>query len=220
MPAGAIDPFAESRERMVHDQLEPRDIGDAQVLRAMGVVPRQEFVPRMLRPWAYMDRPLLIGYDQTISQPFIVALMTQSLGLEGDERVLEVGTGSGYQTAVLAELCSEVYSIERIPRLSHRAAATLHRLGYRNVRLRVGDGTRGWPEAAPFDAILVTAGATKLPPAYRNQLREGGRLVIPIGGQGDQVLHRYTRHGDELVDEDLGRVAFVPLVASKAEEKN
>jgi protein-L-isoaspartate(D-aspartate) O-methyltransferase len=220
MASAAANAFAEARQRMVHEHLQPRDIENAQVLRAMGVVPREEFVPSMLRPWAYMDRPLLIGYEQTISQPYIVALMTQALGLEGDERVLEVGTGSGYQTAVLAELCAEVYSIERIARLSHRAAATLHRLGYRNIHLRVGDGTRGWPEAAPFDAMLVTAGATKLPPAYRDQLREGGRLLIPVGPQGEQTLHRYTRRGDELADEDLGRVAFVPLVGTKVSKEN
>ena len=218
MAGKAANAFAAARQRMVHEQLEPRDIENTQVLGAMGVVPREEFVPMMLRPWAYIDRPLSIGYEQTISQPYIVGLMTQALGLEGDERVLEVGTGSGYQTAVLAELCAEVFSIERLARLSHRAAATLFRLGYRNANLRVGDGTRGWPEAAPFDAILVTAGATKLPSAYRAQLREGGRLVIPIGPQGEQLLHRCTRRGNELEDEDLGRVAFVPLIGAKAQE--
>jgi protein-L-isoaspartate(D-aspartate) O-methyltransferase len=215
MAAEVVNAFAEARRQMVQDHLEPRDIHDARVLRAMGVVPREEFVPLMLRPWAYTDRPLLIGYEQTISQPFIVALMSEALRLEGNEQVLEIGTGCGYQTAVLAELCSDVFSIERIARLSQRAASTLHQLGYRNVNLRVGDGTHGWPEAAPFDAILVTAGATKLPPAFREQLREGGRLVIPVGSPGDQTLHRYTRRGQELEDEDLGRVAFVPLIGSK-----
>ncbi len=197
---------------MVEEQLIPRGVRDPRVLRAMATVPRHEFVPSFLRDYAYSDQPLVIGYEQTISQPCVVAMMTEALGLEGDEKVLEIGTGSGYQTAVLAELCREVFSIERIGELSVRAELTLERLGYRNVQLLIGDGTLGWKEQAPFDHILVTAGAAALPPAFREQLRPGGRLVIPLGPQGEQVLHRLTRRDDEFLDEDLGRVAFVPLV--------
>jgi protein-L-isoaspartate(D-aspartate) O-methyltransferase len=215
MAGKANDAYALARHRMVTEQIQARDIRDAAVLDAMRAVPREAFVPLFLRPWAYTDRPLLIGYEQTISQPYIVGLMTEALQLKGNERVLEIGTGCGYQTAVLAEIAAEVYTIERIARLSHRAAATLGRLGYHNIHFRVGDGTLGWPEPAPFDAILVTAGATKLPFSYREQLREGGRLVIPIGPHGDQELHRFTRRSQGYDDEDLGRVSFVPLISSE-----
>jgi protein-L-isoaspartate(D-aspartate) O-methyltransferase len=200
---------------MVEEQLIPRGIRDSRVLTAMARVPREEFVPAFLRDLAYTDQPLLIGYEQTISQPCIVAMMTEALTLEGRERVLEIGTGSGYQTAVLAELCRTVFSVERIPELSLRAELTLDRLGYRNIQLRFGNGTLGWPDEAPFDAIIVTAGAASLPPAFREQLVEGGRLVIPLGPQGSQVLHRFVRRDGELADESLGRVAFVPLVNEK-----
>ncbi len=200
---------------MVAQQLVRRGIHDRRVLRAMGTVPREEFVPHFLRPLAYDDRPQMIGYEQTISQPYIVALMTEALGITAGDRVLEIGTGSGYQTAVLAELGAEVYSVERIAALSLRAEAVLERLGYHRVHLRVGDGTAGWPEHDPFDAILVTAGATSQPRAYRDQLRDGGRLVIPVGPVGRQTLHRLTRNGDEWDDEELGSVAFVPLVSAR-----
>ncbi len=203
---------ANAARHMVEEQLIPRGVRDPRVLRAMTAVPRAEFVPWFLRDQAYTDQPLVIGYDQTVSQPCIVGMMTEALGLEGSERVLEIGTGSGYQTAVLAELCREVYTIERIPELRTRAELVLERLGYRNVFFRVGDGTAGWKEAAPFDHILVTAGATSLPPAYQEQLVEGGRLVIPLGPRVEQVLHRFTRRGRGLEDEPMGRVAFVPLV--------
>jgi protein-L-isoaspartate(D-aspartate) O-methyltransferase len=200
---------------MVRQQLLPRGIQDERVLKVMGQIPREEFVPSFLRAFAYDDRPLPIGYEQTISQPCIVALMTAALRLQGPERVLEIGTGSGYQTAVLANLCAEVYSIERIPELGLRAELTLARLGIDNVHLRVANGTAGWPEEAPFDAVLVTAGAASLPPAYREQILPGGRLVIPLGPQGAQVLHRFTRRDDDWEDENLGNVAFVPLVSER-----
>jgi len=213
--AGKTDEaYALARHRMVTEQIEERGIRNATVLQAMRSVPREAFVPLFLKRWAYGDRPLYIGYDQTISQPYMVGLMTEALQLKGSERVLEVGTGSGYQTAVLAEISAAVYSIERIARLSRRAERTLEQLGYANVHLRVADGTQGWPEAAPFDAILVTAGTAKIPYAYGKQLQERGRLVIPLGPHGDQVLHRFTRRGEGFDDEDLGRVSFVPLISS------
>ncbi|MCS6978275.1 MAG: protein-L-isoaspartate(D-aspartate) O-methyltransferase [Gemmatales bacterium] len=201
------------RERMVREHLAARGIQDARVLDAMLRVPREAFVPAFLTQNAYDDRPLYIGYEQTISQPYIVALMTEALQLKGQERVLEVGTGSGYQTAILALLCAEVYTIERIRKLSIRAQTTLRKLGITNVQFRVGDGALGWPEAAPFDAILVTAGASELPRALAEQLAEGGRLVIPIGPLGSQTLHRFTRKQGQLLDEKLTRVAFVPLIS-------
>jgi len=217
IPATAADPppadLSPLRKRMVEADLRGRGICNLQVLEVMARVPREEFVPQFVRELAYEDRAQAIGYDQTISQPYIVALMTEALQLQGTEKVLEVGTGSGYQTAILAELCAHVYSIERIPELSLRASMVLDRLGYRNVELRVGDGTLGWTEAAPFDAILVAAAAPALPKAYHAQLKEGGRLVIPLGTAGDQVLHRFTRHGSAYEDEVLSRVSFVPLIA-------
>jgi len=201
------------RERMVREHLAARGIEDQRVLDAMLRIPREEFVPAFLAQYAYDDRPLYIGYDQTISQPYIVGLMTEALQLKGKERVLEIGTGSGYQTAVLALLCAEVYTIERIRKLSVRAQKTLEKLGITNVQFRVGDGALGWPEAAPFDGILVTAGASDLPKALTEQLAEGGRLVIPIGPLGSQTLHRITREQGKLTDEKLTRVAFVPLIS-------
>ncbi len=210
-----VDSFAEARRRMVEDQLAAREIQDARVLQAMGKVPRESFAPAFLRAYAYHDRPWPIGYDQTISQPYIVALMTEALGLQGNERVLEIGTGSGYQTAILCELAGEVFSVERIPELSLRAKLALESLGYTNFHLRVANGTFGWPEEAPFDAILVTAGATSLPRSYHEQIKEAGRLVIPVGPHGEQVLHRYTRQQFGWNDEELTRVAFVPLIGDR-----
>jgi protein-L-isoaspartate(D-aspartate) O-methyltransferase len=202
----------EARQQMVRDQLAARGIAAPRVLQVMAAVPREEFMPAFLRAYAYQDRPFPIGYDQTISQPYMVALMTEALELQGPERVLEIGTGSGYQTAVLAQLCAAVFTVERIAELSLRAELVLHRLGHTNVYLRVANGMFGWAETAPFDAILVTAGATSLPFAYHRQLKEGGRLVIPVGPHGNQLLHRYIRRGDDWEDETLTRVAFVPLV--------
>jgi protein-L-isoaspartate(D-aspartate) O-methyltransferase len=207
-PAG--DAEASSRERMLRDQLVARGIEDERVLAAMRRVPRHEFVPPGAREDAYADGPLAIGHGQTISQPYVVAAMTEALGLRGGERVLEIGTGSGYQAAVLAELGVEVYSIEIVEALAQRARADLERLGYTGVHLRVGDGYRGWPEAAPFDAILVTAAPDHVPEPLVEQLAEGGRLVLPLGA-GVQDLIRITRSADGLRRETLFAVRFVPM---------
>jgi len=216
----ASDPslkFVRARQQMVRGQLKARGIRDPRVLAVMGEIPREKFVVPSLVEQAYEDRPLYIGHEQTISQPYIVALMTEALQLKGHERVLEIGTGSGYQTAVLAHLCKEVFTIERVGELAQRARAVLEQQGLANIHFRTGDGSLGWPEEAPFDAILVTAGATELPPTYREQLVEGGRLVIPLGPIGAQVLHRYTREPNAWIDEEITRVAFVPLIVNHAE---
>ncbi len=199
------------RERMVREQLIGRGIRDPRVLAAMRRVPRHEFVPPNLRDRAYEDSPLPIGGGQTISQPYIVAYMTQALALRPQDVVLEIGTGSGYQTAILAELAKRVYSLERRPELSTRARAVLERLGYHNVQLHIGDGTQGLPEFAPYDAILVTAAAPSIPVPLQEQLADGGRLVLPIGEQRQQLLQRIRRQGDRLTVEDLIAVVFVPL---------
>src|SRR5436309_9362637 len=166
---------------MVQQQLMPRSIRDARVLAAMSKVPREEFVPSESRAASYEDGPLPIGYDQTISQPYIVAFMTEKLQPKPDHRVLEVGTGSGYQAAVLAELVADVYTIEIVEPLAKNAEATLQRLGYKNVHVKVGDGYKGWPEYAPFDSIIVTCAPEQVPPALVDQLKEGGRMIIPVG---------------------------------------
>ena len=191
-----------------------RNIRDPRVLAAMAAVPREEFVPEDMRRFAYEDGPLVIGDGQTISQPYIVALMTEALGLRGGERVLEVGTGSGYQAAVLAELGCEVYSVERIDSLSQRAGEVLSRLGYSGVHLRLGDGAEGWLEHAPFDAVIVTCAAGAFPDALLEQLRVGGQMVIPVGGQGDiQQLFLYEKtEGAKPRRRKLTDVRFVPLV--------
>jgi protein-L-isoaspartate(D-aspartate) O-methyltransferase len=195
---------------MVREQLEPRGIADARVLAAMAAVPRHELVPEDLRAYAYEDRPLPIGLGQTISQPYIVAAMSEAVQLEGTERVLEVGTGSGYQASVLAELCREVFTIELEKELADRARADLERLGYRNIHVRHGNGYRGWPEAAPFDAIVVTAAPDRVPPALVDQLALGGRMVIPVGRTfQDLVLVTRTEEGVE--QRDLMGVRFVPM---------
>lgn len=207
--------FAIARERMVADQLRARGITDPRVLTAMGRVPRHRFVEEALAARAYGDYPLPIGEKQTISQPYMVALMTQALELVGGERVLEVGTGSGYQTAILAELATKVYSVERIRSLADRARAILEELGYYNV-LRVGDGTLGWREEAPFDAVLVTAAAPEVPAPLVEQLKAGGRLVIPVGGSTAQVLKCLVKEPDGLVREsELVGCVFVKLVGEQ-----
>lgn len=198
---------------MVED-LRRMGVRDPRVLAAMARVPRDRFVPADQAPYAYADGPLPIGHGQTISQPYMVAAMTEALGLTGDERVLEIGTGSGYQCAVLAELAREVVTIERMPGLSARAGAVLGALGYSNVTPLVGDGSLGAPERGPFDAILVTAGAPATPAPLTGQLAEGGRLAIPEGGRGMQTLRRYTRHGGEVRAEALMQCVFVPLVGA------
>ena len=197
---------------MVESQLAARDIRDRRVLAAMGAVPRHRFVPGALRAAAYDDVPLPIGHGQTISQPYIVALMTQLLAPESGERVLEIGTGCGYQTAVLARLAAEVCTMEIVPALARGAQVTLGELGVGNVECRVGDGRRGWPERAPFAGIIVTAAPGAIEPAWLEQLAEGGRLVVPVGDRHEQWLHRYTKRGSEVRDEVVIPVRFVPLV--------
>lgn len=192
-----------------------RGIDDPRVLAALGAVPREAFVPEDRRDEAYADRPLPIGDGQTISQPYIVAAMTQALGLRGDERVLEVGTGSGYQAAILRHLVDRVVSIERFADLAAGARARLGALGLDDVAIHVGDGTLGWPAEAPYDAIVVTAAGPRVPPALVDQLAPGGRLVAPVGPPRRQRLLRLVRTDDGIAEQDLGSVAFVPLVGEQ-----
>ncbi len=201
----------EARERMVREQIAARGVRDQRVLDAMRKVARHLFVPPSMVPHAYLDSPLPIGNNQTISQPYIVAFMSEALELKPSDRVLEIGTGSGYQAAVLAELCREVYSIEIVEALGKQAAARLNGLGYRNIHLRIGDGYRGWPEEAPFEAIIVTAAPEQIPTALLDQLAVGGRLVLPVGGS-EQVLVRVRRTPKQLTLENLIPVRFVPMV--------
>jgi len=211
--AGEDDVLARSRQQMVERQLRARGIVDAAVLRAMAKVPRHRFVSPAQESQAYSDRALPIEEGQTISQPYIVALMTELLELQGGEKVLEVGTGSGYQAAVLAEIVKDVYTIEILPGLAAGAAARLKQLGYSWVRVRAGDGYLGWPDAAPFDAIIVTAGATHIPQPLIAQLAEGGRLVVPVGPSSDRqdlILGRKT--GGRFATRVVAPVRFVPLV--------
>ena len=213
------DRWSEARRRMVDRDLRARGIKEPRLLAAMETVPRHLFVPEKKRAAAYDDRALPIGEDQTISQPYVVALMTELLELKEGEKVLEIGTGSGYQTAVLAELAGEVYSIEILPGLSQDAKKTLTRLGYTNVRLKVGDGYFGWEKKAPFDAILVTAAARKIPEPLWLQLREGGRLVMPLGAPGrTQRLVRVRKVNGKPALEDITGVAFVPLTGAIGQE--
>ena len=211
--AGEDAALTRAREQMVEQQLRGRDIRDPAVLRAMASVPRHRFVSAALASVAYSDRALPIEEGQTISQPYIVALMTQLLELSGAEAVLEVGTGSGYQAAVLAEIAKKVYTIEILPGLATHAAARLKALGYSQVAMRTGDGYQGWPEAAPFEAIIVTAGATRIPEPLIAQLAEGGRLVIPVGVSPDrQELIQGRKRAGRLVTQVIIPVRFVPLV--------
>lgn len=203
-----------ARKRMLEDHLVGRGIRDSRVLDAMAKVPRHLFVEEGLRDQAYGDYPLNIGEGQTISQPLMVALMTETLQLKGTEKILEIGTGSGYQTAVLCELVKHVYSIERILKLANRARKTLYDIGYVNFTLRIGDGTLGWPEEAPFDGIIVTAGAPAMPKVYLQQLTDGGRLIIPVGNESEQILFRYTRQGDQFLEERITGCRFVKLIGS------
>lgn len=213
-----LDEYIAKREQMVRTQLRGRDIVADPVLRAIAEVPRHLFVPDEWRHLAYEDRALPIDDGQTISQPYIVALMAQALDLHPDDRVLEIGTGSGYAAAVLSRLAGRVYSIERQPDLAHGAAERLARLGYDNVEVRLGDGTLGWPEAAPFDAITIAAAAPWVPRPLREQLADGGHLVIPVGGGNEQILLLLQRRGDEIRSHPLSGVRFVPLVGAHSWE--
>lgn len=204
--------FAQERLNMVAEQLRRRGLRDERVLAAMTRVPRHLFVPAEARAESYEDRPLAIGEGQTISQPYMVAVMTQTLELTGEERILEIGTGSGYQTAVLAELAREVYTVERLRPLFQNAESRLRELGYGNIRCRLGDGSQGWPEEAPFEGILVTAGAPEVPEALKDQLSPGGRLVIPVGSRYSQNLLKIRRAGMRYEEEEITGCVFVPLV--------
>lgn len=206
------DRYQVARRRMVEEQVRARGIADERVLRVMAGVPRHLFVDSGMQDQAYGDYPLSIGEGQTISQPYIVALMTQALQLQGHEKVLEVGTGCGYQTAVLARLVQQVYTIERIKNLTLKARRILVDLGYRNIVMRVGDGTGGWTDQAPFDCILTAAASPIVPEPLVAQLAEGGHLVMPIGGQDVQDLLRITKKGGQLIRENLGGCRFVRLV--------
>jgi protein-L-isoaspartate(D-aspartate) O-methyltransferase len=209
-----VDLYRLARERMVETQIKARGIKDERVLKAMLKVPRHLFVDEALRDQAYGDFPLPIGEGQTISQPYIVALMTEALELKGNERVLEIGTGSGYQTAILAELALWVYTIERFPMLLERAKKVLKELGYKNISFKLDDGTLGWKEAAPFDAIIVTAASPDIPPPLVEQLAEGGRMVIPIGDEFSQTLIKGVKKGGKLHTKALEPVRFVKLVGA------
>ena len=209
-PTAPVDRETASRQRMVRQQIRARGIDDPAVLRAMGAVPRHRFVPDPMRPHAYADGPLRIGHGQTISQPYIVALMTELIEQDESMKVLEIGTGSGYQAAVLAEIVAEVYTIEIVPPLGESAAALLRDLGYDNVRTRIGDGFHGWPEHAPFSAVVVTAAPDEIPQPLLDQLAVGGRLVIPVG-RGSQDLVRVTRTDDGYRRESITPVRFVPM---------
>ncbi|NJD06429.1 MAG: protein-L-isoaspartate(D-aspartate) O-methyltransferase [Methylococcaceae bacterium] len=206
---------------MVRGQFGPprQPISHPGVLRAMAKVPRHEFVPVPLRDAAYDDRPLPIGHGQTISQPYVVAFMTEKLNPKPTDRVLEIGTGSGYQAAVLSGLVAQVYSIEIVEPLAERARRDLERLGYRNVKIRQGDGYQGWPEQAPFDAVIVTAAPDHVPQPLVDQLREGGRMIVPVGIAGDQTLYLFTKRAGELEQRAVLPVLFVPMTGPGVDKR-
>jgi protein-L-isoaspartate(D-aspartate) O-methyltransferase len=205
------------RQQMVKEQIEKRGIKDARVLEAMRKVKRHVFVPEAYRDLAYSDRPLPIGNDQTISQPYIVALMTDYLNLKKGDKVLEVGTGSGYQAAVLAEITPEVYSIEIIPELAENARSVLRDQGYNQVNIKIGDGYKGWKEHAPYDGIIVTASPSDVPPPLKAQLAEGGRLIIPVGGAVFQKLILLEKQNGKIERKEISGVRFVPMVDDEGE---
>jgi protein-L-isoaspartate(D-aspartate) O-methyltransferase len=206
------DPYLELRQAMVQTQLQKRGVKDERILRAMAAVPRHEFVPVQSRDLAYADEPLAIGGGQTISQPYIVAAMTEALRLSGSERVLEIGTGCGYQAAVLSLLSREVYSVECRAELARSAAERLQRLGFQNVHVHCGDGSQGLKEFAPYDAILVAAAAPSLPKPLLEQLNEGGRIIAPVGTEEHQQLLLLTREGSDYIPQQLEACRFVPLL--------
>ena len=213
LAAAGTDAYALARRRMVAEQLVPpgRDITNARVLAVMGRVPRHEFVPERLHADAYADHPLPIGHGQTISQPYIVAFMTEQLEPKPTDRVLEIGTGSGYQAAVLAEMVAQVYTVEIVEDLARRAAADLKRLGYTNVHVRAGDGYRGWAEAAPFDSIIVTCAPEHVPQPLTDQLKDGGCIIIPVGRAWNQELVLLRKRGGKLEQQAVLPVSFVPM---------
>lgn len=204
--------FAGKRQQMVERQIKARNITAPHVLRAMATVPRESFVPEQYKSEAYSDGPLPIGDGQTISQPYIVALMTQSLGIGPRDRVLEIGTGSGYQLAVLLSITPHVYSVERMPSLAEKSRLCLESIGYGNVTIVTGDGTCGLPEYAPYDGIIVTSAAPSVPEPLKEQLSDGGRLVIPVGTRFSQILYRITRQGERFLQEEITPCVFVPLI--------
>ena len=210
--------YAQARERMVQSQIVRRGVKDPLTVAAMKTVPRHRFVPESLREQAYADHPLPIGLDQTISQPYIVAFMTEALALRGGEKVLEIGTGSGYQAAVLAEIADSVFSIEILKALADRASEQLRAFGYKNVYVRCGDGYQGWPEHAPFDAIIVTAAPDHIPQPLKDQLKIGGRLIIPVGARYQELL-LITRTGKGFEEKRLLPVRFVPMTGEAQEKK-
>ena len=211
------DPLIAQRERMVREQIASRGVQDPAVLKAMRVTPRHLFMPPAARPLAYEDRPVSIGYGQTISQPYIVAFMTELLGVGKGDRVLEIGTGSGYQAAILSALTKEVYTIEIVPELARSAAQTLAQLGYKNVSVREGDGYKGWPEKAPFDRILLTAAPPELPAMVVSQLRPGGTLVAPVGANSSaqQIVVLSKARDGKITTRSVLPVRFVPMVTPR-----
>ena len=217
---GDDDRHHQARKKMVAQQIQRRGISAPEVLEAMVNTPRHQFVPSRLQSRAYSDRPLPIGEGQTISQPYIVALMTETLGLTGDARVLEIGTGSGYQAAVLAKIVKKVYTIEIKEKLYHKASQVLHSLGYANVETRFGDGYYGWPEHAPFDGIMITAAVDHIPPPLLEQLKEGGKLVLPLGNPfAYQNLVLVTKKGADYTVKQITGVLFVPMTGQALESR-
>ena len=213
--------FASARRKLVEEQIAASDRGitNRKVLEVMSSVPRHEFVPESQRNFAYRDEPLPIGFGQTISQPSLVAFMTDKLDLKPADRVLEIGTGSGYQAAILSQLVGHVYTIEIIEPLALRAMTDLKRLGYDNVTVRIGDGYKGWPEFAPFDAVIVTCAPDHIPEPLIEQLRDGGRMIIPVGEPGNQSLHLLQKHGNVVEQHSILAVRFVPMTGKMGAER-
>ena len=217
--ASSSSEFAAERKKMVEEQLRPRGIRDDRVIAAMSKVPREEFVPEKVRGQSYSDNALPIGENQTISQPFVVAVMTEQLHPQSTDRVLEIGTGSGYQAAVLAELVKDVYTIEIVESLAKNASARLARLGYNNAHVKVGDGYQGWPEVAPFDSIIVTCAPDKVPEMLTQQLKENGRMLVPVGTGMEQQLYLLEKKNGQLAQTAILPVRFVPMVGQAATKK-